>query len=245
MFGFLNKKKSKNLIIDFSNIGTDMHCHMLPGIDDGAKTMEESIAMVNWFLALGYKKVYCTPHIMGDLYKNTPEGINQKLGQLQFELQKQNIQFEVNAAAEYYLDEWFGEKLNSMGLLTFGDNYLLFEISYLNENPTLKKTIFDLKLSGYQPVLAHPERYLFYHTNYKAFDELVSMGVFLQLNLLSLTGYYGKSVKKAAEYLVTHKLVHFAGTDLHHQKHFEALQAGLKSGVFQSLLQQKLLNSTL
>ena len=133
-FGKLFGVEKKLPPIDIANlIKVDMHSHLIPGIDDGSKTMEESIELIRAFKEFGYKKIITTPHIMSDYYKNTPEIINDGLAKLRLELGKQKIEMEINAAAEYYLDFDFSDKIHTEKLLTFGKNYLLIEVSYLNE----------------------------------------------------------------------------------------------------------------
>ena len=121
MFG-LFKKKNTIPEFNFEKIGVDMHSHILPGIDDGAPTVRESIMMINRFKNLGFKKLIATPHIMSDYYRNTPDIINRALDQLREELQKQNINISIEAAAEYYLDETFESKMDKGNLMTMGNS---------------------------------------------------------------------------------------------------------------------------
>lgn len=241
MFGFLKKKSSLN---SFSNIGTDMHSHILPGIDDGAKDLEESIALVERLKALGYCKLIATPHIMGDYYRNTPEKIHHALDILRKEIKKRKIDIEVDAAAEYYLDEFFEQNLHQNNVLTFS-GYLLFELSYVNEPNNLEEIIGEIRERGYFPVLAHPERYAYFHKSPERYQEIKDLGCYLQLNTISLTGYYGKGVKKAAENLVNKGIIDFLGSDAHHQKHLDALEKSLSLSVLENLVDNITLNKTL
>ncbi len=232
--------------ISFSALGVDMHSHLLPGLDDGADTVERSLELVRAMKALGYRKLIMTPHIMSDFYRNTPAGIRERLRMLQSAVKEAGIDIELDCAAENYLDEGFIEKLqNGEELLTFGDNYLLFETSFLNEPFNLKDAIFKMRSFGYKPVLAHPERYNYF---YGKFDELVALrelGVLFQPNLNSLVGYYSPAAKKVAERLVDLGLVDFLGSDAHSLKHTDALQRVRSCKYIHKALELPLLNNKL
>lgn len=210
--------------LDFKSVGTDMHSHILPGLDDGAQEIKDSLEMAKKFVELGFTKLVATPHIMADYYRNTPERIFKSLEVLKTALENNSIPLEVAAAAEYYLDETFLKKIATSNLLTFGENHVLFELSYINIPRNLEQTIKELLDAGYRPILAHPERYPYWHADIDNFHRVVELGCDLQLNTISLTGYYGKQVRKAAEMLVDEKLVSFMGSDMHHLKHANALK---------------------
>ncbi|MBC8111285.1 MAG: capsular biosynthesis protein [Verrucomicrobia bacterium] len=223
-----------------------MHSHLLPGIDDGAETLEQSLALIKELMTFGFRRFVTTPHVMGDFYKNTPEIIAEKLALVRNALTENNLEVSIEAAAEYYLDEWFVEKLEKEEkLLTFGKNYLLFETSYLNAPPQLNQTIFKLKTQGYQPVLAHPERYAFFYDNFQGIETLFQNGVLLQLNLNSISGYYGKAAQVLAEKMIDKKMVHFAGSDCHAHKHIQALEQTIHKKYYQRLTELPLLNFSL
>ncbi|WP_353138787.1 CpsB/CapC family capsule biosynthesis tyrosine phosphatase [Pseudopedobacter sp.] len=236
--------KKKALLYNFKDIGTDMHSHILPGIDDGAKNIEESIILVEKFKSLGYRKLIATPHIMGDYYRNSPKTIHKALDLVKDELSRRNINIEVAAAAEYYLDEFFEQNLQQNNVLTFS-NYLLFELSYVNEPNNLEETIQKIRDKGYAPILAHPERYGYFHQSTERYEEIKSWGCYLQLNTISLTGYYGKGVQKAASKLVSMGIIDFMGSDAHHLKHIQTLEESLSLKSTEELLKSVTLNSTL
>ena len=231
-------------------LGADMHSHLLPGLDDGAETVEHSLELLRELRALGYRKLIMTPHLMGDFYKNTPEGIRGALHHLRRVAAEAGItDVQLECAAEYYLDEWFGPRLDRGDeMLTFGGDkrYLLFETSYINEPFNLAETVFRLQSMGYQPVLAHPERYTYF---YGRFDDLVKVrenGTLLQLNLNSLAGYYSSGAKKVAEKLIDAGLVDMVGTDAHNLKHTSTLrEKTLSTDYMRKLLALPLLNNTL
>ena len=222
----LFKRKPKSLT-DLSWLGVDIHSHLLPGIDDGSVDLEHSILYIKRLKLLGFHSLFCTPHILKELYPNTQESINYALDLVSTELRRQEIHIQIGAAAEYMIDDGF-EISNQ--LLCLPGKFLLIEMSYLAESPNIEKVIFNLQILGYHIILAHPERYNFYHQNLARYERLKDIGCLFQLNLLSVTGYYGKEVKKAAEYLVKNKLYDLAGTDLHHDKHLNVLEKSVKSG---------------
>jgi len=232
--------------VDLSLVGVDMHSHFVPGIDDGAKTIEDSVEMITGMHQLGYKKVITTPHIMSDYYRNTPEIILGGLASVNFALKEAGIPIETGAASEYYLDFDFERKLNEEKLLTFGNNYLLFEISYMNPPDNLFHVVFKMQTMGYKPILAHPERYNFWHTEFEKYEAFVDKGVLLQMNINSLTGYYSMATKKIAEQMIDKNMISFLGTDCHHTGHLKLID----DVVFEPYLQKlvyggKLLNSAL
>ena len=228
-----------------------MHSHLLPGLDDGAETVEHSLDLLRALRELGFRKLIMTPHIMGDFYKNTPESIRAALEQLRAAATAAGLgDVELDCAAEYYLDEFLGHKLaDGTEMLTFGGDkrYLLFETSYMNEPLNLFETIFELKAQGYRPVLAHPERYTYLYGRFGEIEKLrQDHGVLMQVNLNSLAGYYSPAAKKVAEQLVDGGLVDFVGTDTHHLRHTDTLlRRTLSQPHMAKLRQLPLLNNTL
>ena len=235
MFGIFKKKEyKKNITFDYSSIEVDMHSHVLPGIDDGAKNPEESIALIRKMMELGIRKIIATPHIMADYYRNTPETINGALALLKAELAKEKIDIEIEAAAEHYFDETFEDRVNNGELMIMGDNYVLFEFSFINQPPNTIPVVQRLRDLGYKPILAHPERY-----PYLEIDQLKTLhdwGLLFQINTISLTGYYGKETKKAAENLIDNQLVDFISSDMHHLRHAEALKQALKMPYLEKIM---------
>jgi protein-tyrosine phosphatase len=236
MFGFFKKKESKIIPeFNYASIMVDMHSHVLPGIDDGAQNLEESIFLVKKMIAVGIKKIIATPHIMVDFYRNTPEIINAALETLKIELKKENIEIEIEAAAEHYFDETFEKRVDEKRLMTMGDNYALFEYSFVSPPPNAFQVIQKMIEWGeYKPVLAHPERY-----PYMTVEEMANLrawGCNLQLNTISLTGYYGKEVKKKAEAMVDNDIVDFISSDMHHPRHAAAFRDALNFPHLQKML---------
>jgi protein-tyrosine phosphatase len=227
----------------FAGIGVDMHAHVLPGLDDGADSMEKALDMVAEFIRLGYRKLILTPHIMGDFYKNNPHNIHGQLSLLQQAVQLRGWPIALACAAEFFLDEWFLEKVNGTEpLLSFGNQYVLFETSYINEPLNFKGAVFALQSAGYKPVLAHPERYTYLYGRFEELQKIRETGVLFQLNLNSLTGYYSQGARRVAEKLVDKKLIDFVGSDAHHTRHLHALTKTATSPYFKKVLDLPLQN---
>ena len=225
----------------------DFHNHVLPGIDDGSKSMEDSMTMLRNFEALGLKKVIASPHSMADGYINSNEKILQLREEVRLEIKKNNINLEFDAAAEYYMDELFMEKLERKDLLTIGNNYVLMELSYLSKPNNTGEVIYKMQISGYRLILAHPERYPYYYedsfAHYKNFKD---RGVFFQINLGSLVGKYGAQAKYTAEKMIDENMVEFVSSDLHTVPQFQMLRDCLKSKHLEKILSSDILrNKTL
>ncbi len=224
----------------------DIHSHLLPGIDDGSKTTFESIKMIKAYKKMGYKKLITTPHTMWHRYKNTPEIILEKLEYLKDALVDHEVEMEIEAASEYYLDEHFAKLLADKKVLTFGKDYLLFEMSYTRAPRDLREIVFDIKMAGYRPVLAHPERYIFMHEDFETYEELKDIGVLFQLNINSFAGQYSKNVQKVAKELSDRGMVDFLGSDVHKLSQTETLKKVLNSNLLQDVFEKnKILNNTL
>jgi protein-tyrosine phosphatase len=242
-----NKKKLSATPADLSLLKTDMHSHFIPGIDDGAQTMEDSIRLIRGVKDFGYSKIITTPHTMSDYYKNTPEIILGGLEKVRDELKKNKINIQLEAASEYYVDFEFGERLKRREVLTFSGKYILIEVSFLNPPDNLEAAIFNLIVAGYKPILAHPERYPYWHGNMEKYQRIKDMGALLQLNILSLTQYYSKEVNQTAMKLVDLGIIDLLGTDMHHDKHLETLRTrALYEPYLHKLLESgKLINASL
>ena len=230
-------KKNKHTDADLSFICADMHSHLLPGIDDGLQSIEESVAFISELSNMGYQKLICTPHIIPDIYPNSPETILPQLDLVKAAVKEKNINVIIEAAAEYMVDADMERLItDNKQLLTFGRNLILIEMSFIGPSPNIEQVIFKLRLKGLQPVIAHPERYNYYHHSFEKYRHFLDLGCLLQVNLLSLLGYYGKQVKLIADKLVKHKMVDLLGTDVHHEKHLEALNdLASEKGFYKSL----------
>jgi protein-tyrosine phosphatase len=228
MLSFFSNLSSKTTN-DFSFIGTDIHSHLIPNIDDGCTNLENSLMCIENLKAMGFNKIVTTPHIMAGVYPNTPEIINEGLKILRIALQERNIAIEIEAAAEYKVDELFMEYLEADNLLTFGDNYVLIELSFVAPPVNLEEVIFTMRTKGYKPILAHPERYRYWNDKFHQLEHLSALGCLLQLNLMSLVGQYGTPAKTVAHKLLGKNMIDFLGTDLHRFEDIHTLQKLLKS----------------
>lgn len=190
---------------------TDWHCHLLPGVDDGVQTMEESLQILSLYEELGISEVWLTPHIMEDM-PNRTEDLKERFVELNAAYQG-NIT--LHLAAENMLDNLFEERLAKNDLLPLGKDgkHLLVETSYFNPPMGLKNILLRIKAKGYYPVLAHPERYVYMDGN--DYRQLKDMNVLFQLNLPGIVGMYGPDVKKKAEGLLKSGLYNLTGSDTH------------------------------
>lgn len=246
-FDLFRRKPEEIAPLDLSWLAVDMHSHLIPGVDDGSRTMEESLALVRRMAGFGLKKIITTPHIMSEYYRNTPEIIRMGLEDLRRAVKAEGIDIEIDAAAEYYMDEIFLEKVKSEDkLLTFGDNYVLVETGFINRPQMLLDIIFNLEMAGYKPILAHPERYQYLLADKKLQDELIERKLLFQLNLLSLTGFYSKQVKDFGEMLVERGAVALLGTDCHNARYLDMLETLPKyQKSYEKIQTLDLINSTL
>lgn len=245
MFSIFKKKSYPD--VDFSGIATDMHSHLLPGIDDGSPDAATSRRLINGLMELGYRQFITTPHILMGMYDNTPETIEGAYTRLEQDAPASRLP--LRFAAEYMMDDHFENVLfsGSERILTIKDNLVLVEFSFVTINVNYKKILFEMQIRGFQPVLAHPERYLYLSRSREVYEDLKDKGCLFQLNLLSLAGYYGKPTQELAQYLLKKNYVDLLGTDLHHVRHLEALrQSPHMMPAVQALLDSgRLLNPTL
>lgn len=224
----------------------DIHSHLLPGLDDGVATTEEAIEILRFFQSLGYKKVITTPHVMPEFYPNTKEIIEGALESLKQELKEAEVEVEVEAAAEYYLDESFLKLLETPDkLLCFGENYLLFETPYINEPAFLKEAIFKINALGLQPVMAHPERYIFIQNKMSYLEDLAKRNVLFQCNINAIQGYYSSAARKTIKFMIKNDLVSFLGSDCHNMKHANILKQSMEDKYFYRATQGNIQNNTL
>jgi len=225
LFSFF-KKKPADAADGLAGLACDMHSHLIPGIDDGVKTVDDSIRLIRGLMELGYRKIITTPHINADIFPNTPEIIRGGQALVSAELVRQGLEVEFSAAAEYLMDDHFHHLLSEgEQLLTLRDNMVLVELSFAVPNINLKELLFEVQVKGYQPVLAHPERYLYFGASKGWYDQLKEAGCLFQLNLLSFRGHYGPESQQLAEWLIKKKYVDLVGTDMHHERHLELLRS--------------------
>lgn len=227
MFSFFNRSAK---LTDVSWIGTDIHSHILPGIDDGIADADTALEYVRFMHSLGYRRLIFTPHIYSEFFPNTPEIISTVFQRLKNMVDEQGIDIDLSFAAEYMLDAEFLTIIRNESYLCLKDNYILIELPFVAELMNATAIVGELMERGLIPVLAHPERYVYYHKNASQYTALKDAGCLFQANILSFSGYYGASVKNAAQRLLEHGYIDLVGTDLHHAKHREVLQSFVRSG---------------
>jgi tyrosine-protein phosphatase YwqE len=242
-----NKDAGSNiaLLSDYASVHTDFHSHLIPSIDDGSQSTEDSVKLLQGLAGLGFKKVITTPHVMSDYYRNSDQTILEGLELLQNLVRENNIPLQLGAAAEYYLDDELLQRISKQPLLTLGDSFLLFEVSYINAPDNINRAVFEMKVNGYKPLLAHPERYPFWSNRFDVFEGLKEQGVYFQLNTISLSGYYGIGPKRTAEKLIDAGMIDFIGSDMHHERHLEALGNTLKEKYLARLVAKGIRNAAL
>jgi protein-tyrosine phosphatase len=246
LFDLFKKKEVVYEDLDLGWMQVDMHSHLIPGIDDGSKSMEESLDLIRRLSDFGLRKIITTPHIMSEYYRNTPEIIKMGLADLRRSVEKEGINIEIDAAAEYYMDEVFLDKVvNGEKLLTFGPNHILVETGFINRPQMLLETFFQLEMAGYKPIFAHPERYQYLIGDKKLLEDLVDRQIYFQVNLLSLTGFYSKQVKDFAEMLLERGLIKFFGTDCHNPRYLDMLETLPRSKSYEKIKELQVLNSGL
>lgn len=221
----------------------DIHAHLLPNIDDGPKSMEESVALIRGFKAIGYTNLVATPHIFSQYYDNDAAKIKAHYETFLEVLKQKAIQVNVKFAAEYYLEPAFQKLLAKNELLAIKDRYILVETSLLFKDNQLHEYLFELQMKGWQPILAHPERYTY--MNAKDYERLIEAGCQFQLNALSLGSYYGKEAYKKAIFLIKKGYIHYLGSDVHHQAHLAGLKHLIQQGVLAKHLAKTTLNNHL
>lgn len=226
MFNFFGGKSSDDHKLFFN---TDIHCHIVPGIDDGAATTEKSLSLIRRMMGWGIRRIIATPHVTEDTFENTPEIIEEAFGHLTNVLKSAHVDIDISHSAEYRIDEFFVSQIEAGNIRPYPNNYLLVENSYVQEPWNLEQTIFDLRMKGWKPILAHPERYMYYYDNRARYKRLHDTGLLFQVNVLSLAGHYGKDVKHVAEFLIENGMVDLLGTDLHRSSHADSIDRYLRS----------------
>ncbi|GAA4448450.1 tyrosine-protein phosphatase [Rurimicrobium arvi] len=230
MFSFFKKKKGPEPqiiptyhVADLSFLGGDMHSHLVPGIDDGSQSLEDSVHFIRSLREMGIRDFITTPHIHGEMYDNDTVKVQRTFEPLREYLKLHHPDMRIQTSAEYFLDSYFLSDVLPKGLMPFGDNQVLVEVSMAGWNRQFNEIIFAVQANGYKPILAHPERYI-YETDIQVFENLKNKGVSLQLNLLSIIGYYGRSIKINADKMLEAGLYDYCGTDLHHQRHLDRIR---------------------
>ncbi|SNY99650.1 tyrosine-protein phosphatase [Flagellimonas pacifica] len=222
MFSFFQKKV---FLADYLHGLVDMHNHILPGIDDGCKTVDDSVELLNFFLEFGISNFICTPHIMNHYHPNTPNTIKESYNSLKQELSALGLdKFNIDYAAEHMIDDGFETLLEENTIMPLKKHHLLIEMSYLQPSFNFDSAVEKIMQCNYFPILAHPERYIYYHKKYDEYKYYKSKGIQFQLNFLSLSGHYGTDIQKTAMKLLNDNMIDFCASDAHNLKHLQAIK---------------------
>ncbi len=242
MFSFFKTKKMPQ--VEMARISTDMHSHILPGIDDGANDVQQSIEIIKSMKGLGYENFFFTPHVLGDYYPNTNESIEKSFDKLNYYLDLKRMDNKRHAVAEYFYDDRLVDLMEAQSIRTYGQTkFFLFELSFRQKPQLLKEFIYNVQMKGYKPILAHPERYTF--ATIDMLEDLKNRGVHLQLDLMSLTNNYGKDVKKMADKIVKHKMFDFVGSDIHRINQISVIDEALRTKACHQLVEENPLKNSL
>jgi protein-tyrosine phosphatase len=195
----------------------DTHCHILPGIDDGAPNDEAAFEMARIALADGVRGICATPHMREGDYLNERPKVLEALARLRERLAQQGLELELYSGSEVHLGPRLPERISEGRLLTYGDtrSYLLLECPYRTRPVGLEEAVFQLRLAGITPVIAHPERIRYFQEDLSRYDEIIRMGALGQMTSSSLLGVFGSAVAKLSEKMVRRRLVHVLGSDAH------------------------------
>lgn len=249
MFDFFHRNKGFEPSMGVLN--ADMHCHLIPHVDDGSKGDDESFECLKTMQQLGYKKVYITPHFNFPRYPNEENDIVERFERLRETVEKRRTELGLTIelagiAGEYRVDDGFAEKTKNKSFLKIADKYVLIELSLHQHRLGLANTVFDMQMKGYEIILAHPERYPYYTPHSEEMEELKNAGVYFQLNFLSLTGFYGDGAQQRAMGFLKNGWVDFLGSDMHNTVYAQAARDASKNKKLKKVLQDyQFMNSSL
>lgn len=222
MFSLFKRKHTPRPI--FEALGTDMHCHLVPQVDDGSKCFEESVECLHTLKTVGFNKVFITPHFQYPRFNNDEDDIRLRYQNLKLRAVEEGVDIEMaGVAGEYRIDSGFRNRMENPRFMKIADKYLLVEFSLHQQMMGCDEMIFDLQMQGYDIILAHPERYPYLNILGSRMEQLKNQGVFFQINALSLGGFYGEEPKRRAYQMLENGWVEFMGTDTHNGMYAQAL----------------------
>lgn len=225
LFDFL-KHKPKEARPIFESLGTDMHCHLVPMVDDGSKSMDESMACLRVMRAAGFENIICTPHFQFPRFPNEENDIRRFFTNLQKDISAHGGVDGLKLAGvggEYRIDSGFQDRIDKNKFLLVADKYLLVEFSLHQQVMGLDEILFDLQMKGFDIILAHPERYPYYSAQSSRLEHFKEMGILFQINILSLSGFYGEGPRQKAFQFVENGWAELMGTDMHNTLYAQAL----------------------
>ncbi len=244
MFNFFKKKPKEPLKLFYN---TDVHCHILPGVDHGSQSVEDSLEMLRAEMDMGISRVILTSHVTAETFENTPESLRAAFAVLQDAVRQEGLPVELHVSAEYRIDEYWNEQYAAGNVLPMPGNHVLLENSFTQELISIDQLLFELQCKGYKPILAHPERYRYYRERKDRYTKLHTASVKFQVNILSLAGYFGPGARDTALWLVNNGLCDMLGSDMHSMDHAHVIQDYLASKEWRKLapmLEGRILNDT-
>lgn len=234
MFGLFKKKNKECAKLFYS---TDVHCHILPGVDHGAKTVEDSLELLRVQQEMGIKRVILTSHVTAETFENTPETLRPAFQLLKKAVEEtEDLNVELFLSAEYRMDEFWNKQYEQNNQIAMPGNYILLENSFQQELLGLNELMFDLKVKGYKPILAHPERYGYYAVRKQRLEQLHNMGIKFQVNLLSLAGYFGNHCRETALWIAKNGMADMLGSDMHGMEHADVIRDFIGSKAWRKLV---------
>ena len=232
MFGKLFKR-SKEQVKLFYN--TDVHCHILPGVDHGSQSMEQSLEMLRAEAEMGINRVILTSHVTAITFENTRETLTDAFMKLKDAVTDEGMDMELFLSAEYRMDEYFDKEYAADHLIPMPGNHILLENSFQQELMNLDDLLFDMQVKGYRTILAHPERYTYYSRRRKRYEQLHNAGARFQVNILSFTGYFGEEARDSALWFAHNEMIDYLGSDMHNLKHAHIIMDYINSKEWKKL----------
>ena len=216
MFGKLFRSKKEQVKLFYN---TDVHSHILPGVDHGSQSVEQSLDMLRAEMEMGISRVILTSHVTAMTFENTRESLMDAFLKLK----------DMHLSAEYRMDEYFDKEYAADHLLPMPGNHILLENSFQQELMNLDELLFDMQVKGYKTILAHPERYTYYSRRRKRYEQLHNAGARFQINILSFTGYFGEEARDSALWFAKNGMIDYLGSDMHNVKHAHIIRDYLNS----------------
>ena len=214
---------------------TDVHCHILPGVDHGSQSLEQSLEMLRAEMEMGINRVILTSHVTAITFENTGDSLTSAFQVLKKAVREAGLDIELHVSAEYRMDEYFDKEYKAGHLLPMPGNHVLLESSFQQELMNLDELLFDMQVKGYKTILAHPERYTYYSRRRKRYEQLHNAGARFQVNILSFTGYFGEEARNSALWFARNEMIDYLGSDMHNLKHAHIIMDYLNSKEWKKL----------
>lgn len=232
MFGKLFKQNKEQVQLFYH---TDVHCHIMPGVDHGSQSVEQSLDMIRAEMEMGINRIILTSHVTAVTFENTQESLTRAFRVLKQAVADAGLDVELCVSAEYRMDEYFDKEYKAGHLLPMPGNHILLENSFQQELMNLDDLLFDMQVKGYKTILAHPERYSYYSRRRKRYEQLHTAGARFQVNILSFTGYFGEEARDSALWFARNGMIDYLGSDMHNIKHAHIIMDYLNSKEWRKL----------